>query len=229
MLTGVPAWLLWRSYYLGRLPGLGRKKRVALIGPWELPSVRRLRVFRWSNGANCHLRKAMRLHDKVAIVTGGDTGIGKAISTVMAQEGRSRRYRLPRECSAGFRVGRSNRELRRPCMGRRLRYFQGGRRRRLVAGAVKHFGKIDILVNNAGVEEQRPFLEMPFEAWRKVIDIDLTGPWLCSQRAAKQMVRQKRGGRIIINCILQAKPWLSMFVTARQLSRSPRRVIELCS
>ncbi len=61
----------------------------------------------------------------------------------------------------------------------------------------KHFGGLDILVNNAGIEKKHPFLEMPLEVWNKVIDVNLTGPWLCSQAAAKQMVRQKRGGRII--------------------------------
>ena len=53
------------------------------------------------------------------------------------------------------------------------------------------------MVNNAGIEQKHPFLEAPFELYEKTIAINLTGVWLCSQRAAKQMVKQKRGGRIV--------------------------------
>lgn len=67
----------------------------------------------------------------------------------------------------------------------------------LVAAAVDTYGGLDILVNNAGMEQKHPFLETPFELFRKVIDIDLAGVWLCSQAAARQMVEQKRGGPII--------------------------------
>ena len=67
----------------------------------------------------------------------------------------------------------------------------------LIAAAVNAYGGLDILVNNAGIEEKHPFLETPFELFRKVIDINLGGKWLCTQAAAKQMVKQQRGGRII--------------------------------
>ncbi|HTU83793.1 MAG TPA: SDR family oxidoreductase [Candidatus Acidoferrales bacterium] len=139
----------------------------------------------------------MRLSDKVAIVTGGDTGIGKAISTVFAQEGAKVviDYRgdpdpanklVDRIENFGGRAYAVATDV------SKQEEVDG-----LVAAAVKHFGQLDILVNNAGTEEQHPFLEMPFETWSKVIAVDLTGPWLCSQSAAKQMVRQQRGGRII--------------------------------
>jgi glucose 1-dehydrogenase len=67
----------------------------------------------------------------------------------------------------------------------------------LVAQTATHFGGLDILINNAGIEQKHPFLEVPFELYEKTIAINLTGVWLCSQRAAKQMVKQKRGGRIV--------------------------------
>lgn len=139
----------------------------------------------------------MRLHDKVAIVTGGDSGIGKAISTLMAQEG------------ARVVIDYIGDETPAKAVVDEIENF-GGRAyaveadiskpddvERLVKESAKHFGQVDILVNNAGVEEKHPFLEMPFDTYKKVIDIDLTGPWLCSQAAAKQMVRQRSGGRII--------------------------------
>lgn len=67
----------------------------------------------------------------------------------------------------------------------------------LIGNAVERFGLIDIMVNNAGIEEKHPFLEMPFDVFQRVLAVNLSGAWLCSQAAAKRMVRQKRGGRII--------------------------------
>ncbi|MDQ6930600.1 MAG: SDR family oxidoreductase [Candidatus Eremiobacteraeota bacterium] len=68
---------------------------------------------------------------------------------------------------------------------------------RLIAAAVNAFGSLDVMVNNAGIEKKYPFLDMPFDVYSKVIETNLTGTWLCSQAAAKQMVSQKRAGRII--------------------------------
>ncbi|MGH2511658.1 MAG: SDR family NAD(P)-dependent oxidoreductase, partial [Candidatus Limnocylindrales bacterium] len=55
----------------------------------------------------------------------------------------------------------------------------------------------DILVNNAGVEEQHPFLDTSLDVWNRIIAVNLTGAWLCTQAAARRMVEQGRGGRII--------------------------------
>ena len=67
----------------------------------------------------------------------------------------------------------------------------------LVQQTVEKFGRLDIMVNNAGIEEKHPFLETPLDLWDKVIAVNLTGPWIGSQVAAQQMVKQGGGGRII--------------------------------
>jgi glucose 1-dehydrogenase len=139
----------------------------------------------------------MRLADKVAIVTGGDSGIGKAISLLMAREG------------ACIMIDYVGNEAPANALIEQIENF-GGKAAAfaadvsepddvdaLVAQTARHFGGLDILVNNAGIEQKHPFLEVPFEIYEKTIAINLTGVWLCSQRAAKQMVKQTRGGRIV--------------------------------
>ena len=67
----------------------------------------------------------------------------------------------------------------------------------MVQQAVGTFGRLDIMVNNAGMERKMPFLQTPFEVWQETIAVNLTGAWLGCQAAAKQMVAQDEGGRII--------------------------------
>ncbi len=137
------------------------------------------------------------LADKVSIVTGGDTGIGKAISVAFAREG------------ARVVVDYFGDEQPAKAVVDEIENF-GGKAYAVCAdiskpdevddmikATVKHFGGLDILVNNAGIEHEEPFLTTPLEEWNKVIAVNLTGVWLCSQAAAKQMVKQKRGGRIV--------------------------------
>ena len=139
----------------------------------------------------------MRLADKVAVVTGGDSGIGKAISLEMAREG------------AGVMIDYVGDAAPANALIDQIENF-GGKAAAFAADVSKtdevdalitqtqrHFGGLDILVNNAGIEQKHPFLDMPFEVYAKIIDINLTGVWLCAQRAAKQMVKQRHGGRII--------------------------------
>ncbi len=139
----------------------------------------------------------MQLKDKVAIVTGGDTGIGKAIVLAFARDGASIVIDYYGDSApATALVGEVER-----LGARAVAYSADVSNPRdveaLLAATVDAYGGVDILVNNAGIEQKYPFLETSFELFRKVIDINLAGTWLCSQAAAKQMVEQKRGGRII--------------------------------
>jgi glucose 1-dehydrogenase len=139
----------------------------------------------------------LRLRDKVAIVTGGDTGIGKAISLAMAREGarividyhgeRAPARALVQEIA---HLGSSAHDI-----GADVSKPDGVRA--LIAGALERYGRVDIMVNNAGIEEQHPFIEMPLEVYEKTIAVNLTGTWLGCQLAAQQMVKQQCGGRII--------------------------------
>lgn len=139
----------------------------------------------------------MKLIDKVAIVTGGDTGIGKAISVALAQEGARvvidyHGDKKPAEELVSHIEGFGGKAIASPADISKPDEVD-----ELVQKAAQAFGGLDILVNNAGIEEKHPFIEMPFDVFNKVLAVNLAGVWLCSQAAAKLMVRQKRGGRII--------------------------------
>jgi glucose 1-dehydrogenase len=139
----------------------------------------------------------MRLRDKVVIVSGGDTGIGKAISLAMAREG------------AKIVIDYHGERAPAAALAREIAGFGGSaidvgadvskpeEMQRLIGAALERYGKLDVIVNNAGIEEQHPFLEMPLEVYEKTIAVNLTGTWLGCQLAAQQMVKQGRGGRII--------------------------------
>jgi NAD(P)-dependent dehydrogenase (short-subunit alcohol dehydrogenase family) len=67
---------------------------------------------------------------------------------------------------------------------------------KLVAETVKHFGRIDIFVDNAGVQEDVPLTEVNIDEWYNIISVDLTGPFVCSREAVKQMQKDIQKGEI---------------------------------
>ena len=139
----------------------------------------------------------MRLANKVAVVTGGDTGIGKAISLEMAREGADVMIDYVGDAAPANALIEEIENF-----GGKVAAFAADVSKpddvdALIAQTNRHFGGLDILVNNAGIEQKHPFLDTPFEVYAKIIDINLTGVWLCAQRAAKQMVKERHGGRII--------------------------------
>lgn len=138
-----------------------------------------------------------RLEGKVAIVTGSDEGIGREIAFHLAREGAAVTvtYATKRERAAvvvqdieksGSQAFALQVDVSKPEEVTRL--FQATRER---------FGRLDILVNNAGVEKESNFWEMPLDVYQWIVGVSLTGTWLCSQQAAKQMIDQGDGGRII--------------------------------
>lgn len=139
----------------------------------------------------------MRLEGKVAIVTGAATGIGQAIATAFAKEGAAVVVDYVGKSELAAETLRKIAAAKGRGIAVEADVSDPAQVKNLVEQTVAKFGRLDILVNNAGIEFKRPFLEFPFDLWQKVIAVDLTGPWLCAQEAALQMVKQGKGGRII--------------------------------
>ena len=139
----------------------------------------------------------MQLENKVAVVTGAASGIGRAIALAFGVEGAAVvvNYRSRPE-AAEAAVEQINSGGGR-AVAVRADVTDQDDVSTLVQSAVREFGRLDVMVNNAGLEDKMPFLETPLDVWNKVVAVNLTGPWLGCQEAAKQMVSQGGPGRIV--------------------------------
>ena len=139
----------------------------------------------------------MRLENKVAVVTGSSSGIGEAIALAFAAEGAAVVVNYSRHEDAAQKVLDKIDEAGGKGLVVGADVSDPKEVEAMVQQAVGTFGRLDIMVNNAGMERKMPFLETPFEVWQETIAVNLTGAWLGCQAAAKQMVAQGEGGRII--------------------------------
>ena len=139
----------------------------------------------------------MRLKSKVAIVTGAATGIGQAIAVAFAREEASVTVDYIGTESSTAQTMKAIQEAGGKAIPVAADISSPADVNHLVSRTVEAFGRLDILVNNAGIEKKFPFTDYPLNEWQKIIAVNLTGPFLCAQAAAKQMIRQGGGGRII--------------------------------
>ena len=138
-----------------------------------------------------------RLAGRVALVTGAQQGIGRALAIAVAREGADVGVNFLDDRAAAERVAQDVRDL-----GRRALVVQGDVARRaeveaLVTTVVKELGPPDILMNNAGVFPRSEFLELDEREWDHVLGVNLKGSFLCAQAAARAMVAAGRHGAIV--------------------------------
>jgi 3-oxoacyl-[acyl-carrier protein] reductase len=143
----------------------------------------------------------MRLRDKVAIVTGGGRGIGRAIARRFAQEG-ARVVIADVETEAGQATCAEIKEAGGQAY---FHYTDVGDRAQvdaLAAETVRQYGRIDILVNNAGLTgENGHFLEVPIETWDRVLRVNQSAVFHCSQAAARVMAQAGSGNIINLSSV----------------------------
>ncbi len=132
------------------------------------------------------------LSGKVAIVTGGGTGIGRQMATGLAESGADVVLcaRKPERCEEAAAELRS---LGVRALGLRCDVRNPAEIQSVVDVTVADFGRIDILVNNAGTSWGAPAEDHPLEGWQKVIDVNLTGVFLFAQAAGRVMIAQQAG------------------------------------
>jgi 3-oxoacyl-[acyl-carrier protein] reductase len=145
----------------------------------------------------------MRLAGKVALVTGGGSGIGRGIAIRFAEEGAAVAVADINRAGAEATVDEVRRLAQRG-LAIEADVTSSADCARMVEETVAQFGKLDCFVANAGIGRGAPFLETPEEDWKAVVDTNLTGVFLSSQAAARQIVRQGHGGRIITTASLAA-------------------------
>ena len=139
----------------------------------------------------------MQLKDKTAIVTGASSGIGRSIALAFAREGAAVTVNYARDAEGAASTVKEIEDGGGRAVTVRADVSKPEDVKALVERTVKELGRLDVMVNNAGVEHKMPFLETPLEVWEEIIAVNLTGPWLGCQEAARQMVGQGAPGRII--------------------------------
>jgi glucose 1-dehydrogenase len=186
----------------------------------------------------------MLLEGRRALVTGGNTGIGKATVERLAREGASVcvNYYADGEADEAGRLADALHAAGAP----RAIAVQGDDGveddvKRLVSRTVDELGGLDLLVNNAGIEKQIPLLEMSLEDWGRVLQTNLTGAFLCLREAANVMAGA--GGGVVVNMssVHEFIPWpgfahycaskgaikLLMQTAARELADKGVRVLNI--
>ena len=147
-----------------------------------------------------HVKDSFNLEGKVAIVTGGGSGLGLQMATALAEAGAnvalaSRRVELCEQRAEEMsRLGVKT-------LGLKMDLTNPGEVNSMVERVVKEMGKVDILVNNSGIGKVVPTLETSLDDWNHVLAVNVTGAFLCCQAAGKYMIKQRRGKIINIASI----------------------------
>jgi len=139
----------------------------------------------------------MSLKGKVAIVTGGNSGIGAAVALELAKQGANIVIDYVAHPEATEELEKQIAGLGDQAIGVQADVSKVSDLQMLIDAAVKAFGRVDIMVNNAGIETRTSVLDTTEEQFDKVIDINLKSAFFGTQLAAQQMVKQGGGGRII--------------------------------
>ncbi|ORT55951.1 SDR family oxidoreductase [Streptomyces sp. CB03238] len=133
----------------------------------------------------------------VAVVTGSDSGIGRATAVRLAAQGMDVGITWHTDEDGAHRTAEEVRGHGRRAAVAHLDLTRLPEAAGVVDELAGELGRVDVLVNNAGTGTATPFLDMTYDTVRDVLDVDLIGPFLCSQAAARRMIEQGDGGRIV--------------------------------
>jgi len=145
----------------------------------------------------------MRLNDKIAIITGATSGIGRATAILFCQEG-AKVVAVGRALDRGREVVKTAKEAGGDSIFIETDVTNTSQIKKMVEETIGTFGRIDILVNSAGVNleaSRRPLAEIPEEVWNKTLDVNLNTIFLISKHVIPYMVEQKNGSIINISSV----------------------------
>ena len=140
------------------------------------------------------MNQAGRLEGRTAIVTGAGQGLGEALAQRLDREGckvvvADINFEGAMKVAAGLKTA----------IAVKVDVTDEQQVEAMVNTAVSEFGALDLLVSNAAILIAKPVIDFPAEQWRRMIDINLTGYFLCSKHAAKAMILQGKGNIVHIN------------------------------
>ncbi|MHB1415553.1 MAG: 3-oxoacyl-[acyl-carrier-protein] reductase [Chloroflexota bacterium] len=144
----------------------------------------------------------MSLTDKVAIVTGGSRGIGRAVAVGLGRAGASVVVNYLGNEQAAQGVVAAIGEAGGRAIAVQADVAQAADVERLLGRTLEAFGRIDILVNNAGITRDNLVLRMSERDWDEVIGADLKGPFLCTKAVLRPMVRQRSGRIVFVSSVV---------------------------
>jgi glucose 1-dehydrogenase len=166
----------------------------------------------------------MLLDNKNAIVTGGNSGIGKAIVLELARQGARIVIDYVSHPDATEELERQVAALGDQAIGIDADVSQVADLQRLIAATVKALGRVDIMVNNAGIETRTSILDTTEQQYDKVLEVNLKSAFFGTQLVAKQMIKQGGGGRII-NITSVHEDWPMPGNTAYCISKGGMRML----
>ena len=139
----------------------------------------------------------MGFEPKTAIVTGSDSGIGRAIAVALAKAGMDVGITWHSDEQGAAETAEEVRSHGRTAVVARLDTTDLPGCGDVVDALAEQLGGLDVFVNNSGTGDGQKFLDLDYDAWRTTVDTNLSGAFVCLQRAAQRMVRAGRGGRLI--------------------------------
>jgi len=161
------------------------------------------------------MNTSKRLKGQSALVTGSSSGIGKAVAIALANEGANVVVNSSSHPEHGQQVADEIKANGGAAIAYQADVSKEEEVKAMFQAMFKEFGTIDILVNNAGLQRDSAFVDMSLDDWQKVIDINLTGQFLCAREAAREFLRRGiipersvAAGKIIcMSSVHQQIPW----------------------
>lgn len=139
----------------------------------------------------------MEFDQKVVIVTGADSGIGRGIALQFASQGATVIVNYAHAQDKAEEVRQTIEKSNGKALVLQADVSQYDQAVGLIQQTVEHFNRLDVMVNNAGMEIHSPFLDVTEQMYDRVLSVDLKGAFFCAQAAAREMVKRKTPGRII--------------------------------